>query len=76
MNARPEPVPISTDGIRLGQFLKLVGLAGTGGEAKAMLEAGVVEVNGSVEERRGAQLVVGDNVVVDGTYRFRLVATS
>lgn len=56
-----------TDGpIRLGQFLKLAGLAEHGGHAKALLEAEEVQVNGRVETRRGAQLRSGDVVVVGG----------
>jgi ribosome-associated protein len=50
--------------IRLGQLLKAAGLAGSGGEAKALLEAGEVTVNGEPEARRGRQLVPGDVVAV------------
>jgi ribosome-associated protein len=50
--------------IRLGQLLKLADLAGSGGEAKALLETGVVAVNGEPETRRGRQLHPGDVVSV------------
>lgn len=53
------------DPIRLGQFLKLVGLAETGGHARALLEDDAVTVNGEPETRRGRQLRVGDVVEVD-----------
>ena len=66
-----EEVNVGTEGIRLGQLLKLIGLAGTGGEAKAMLAEGVVRVNGRHESRRGAQLASGDIVDIDGQ-QFRL----
>lgn len=59
-------VPITADGIRLGQFLKLADLADTGAAAKALLESGVVEVNGQRDIRRGRQLVRGDVVTVAG----------
>ena len=59
-------VPIAGRPIRLGQFLKLAGLAEHGAQAKAMLEAGEVELNGRVETRRGAQLRSGDVVAVGG----------
>ena len=59
-------VVITTDSIRLGQFLKLAGLAEDGGHAKELLEAGDVQVNGRVETRRGAQLRSGDVVAVGG----------
>ena len=38
----------------------------TGGEAKTLLESGLVRVNGNPEKRRGAQLNVGDVVTVAG----------
>jgi ribosome-associated protein len=57
-------VPIAEDPIRLGQFLKLAGLAEHGGHAKALLEAEEVLVNGRVETRRGAQRRAGDVVAV------------
>jgi ribosome-associated protein len=50
--------------IRLGQLLKLADLAGSGGEAKALLETGTVLVNGVPEARRGRQLHAGDEVTV------------
>jgi len=50
-------------GLRLGQLLKLAGLVETGAEAKALLEAGGVEVDGAVELRRGRQLRGGEVVV-------------
>lgn len=53
------------DPIRLGQFLKLVDVADTGGEARALLEDGAVRVNGEDEQRRGRQLHPGDEVSVD-----------
>src|SRR3954454_9870242 len=49
--------------IRLGQLLKLAGIADSGTEAKAMLAEGLVTVNGEREERRGRQLHPGDEVV-------------
>lgn len=52
--------------IRLDQLLKREGLAGTGGQAKWLIQDGQVEVNGEVETRRGRKLRQGDRVVVDG----------
>ena len=48
--------------IRLDQFMKLVGLAKSGGEAKHLIQAGEVLVNGEVESRRSRKLVAGDEV--------------
>lgn len=50
--------------IRLGQLLKLSGLAESGAHARALLADGEVTVNGEPEQRRGRQLVAGDEVVV------------
>jgi ribosome-associated protein len=55
-------VEIRGEVIRLGQFLKLVGAVGAGGEAKALLAAGAVTVNGAPESRRGRQLRPGDEI--------------
>jgi ribosome-associated protein len=65
-------VGVETVPIRLGQFLQLAGLAGGGGDAKGLLEAGEVTVNGRPESRRGAQLKGGDVVAV-GDQRARVV---
>jgi ribosome-associated protein len=67
-----DEMQVGTDGIRLGQLLKLAGMAETGGAAKAVLEAGEVTVNGRPETRRGAQLKPGDVVAVHGR-RVRLI---
>ncbi|MFB2834800.1 RNA-binding S4 domain-containing protein [Floridanema evergladense] len=50
--------------IKLDQFLKLKGITSTGGQAKLMIQSGEVKVNGSLETRRGRQLVKGDRVTV------------
>ncbi|MGB1377543.1 MAG: RNA-binding S4 domain-containing protein, partial [Miltoncostaeaceae bacterium] len=44
---------------------KLAGLAGGGGDVKALLADGV-KVNGEAEDRRGRQLRQGDVVVAAG----------
>ena len=59
-------VPITTDTIRLGQFLKLADLVEVGSDVKLLLEDGAVSVNGEPESRRGRTLVPGDVVTVDG----------
>ena len=59
--------------IELAQLLKAVGACGTGGEAKHVVQAGAVLVNGAIELRRGRKLVAGD-VVAYHAKRFRLEA--
>ena len=66
-----EDVSIRGETIRLGQLLKLADVAGSGGEAKALLAAGEVAVNGEHERRRGRQLHAGD-VVDAGGRRLRI----
>ena len=51
-------------GTTLGRALKAAGLVGTGGEAKVLIQAGEVSVNGEVETRRGRTLEEGDVVEV------------
>ncbi len=50
--------------MKLDQFLKWQGVAGTGGEAKLLITSGLVSVNGSVETKRGRKLKVGDHVFI------------
>lgn len=52
--------------IKLDQFLKLKGLVVTGGQAKLLIQAGEVRVNGQIETRRGRKLVKGDRVATMG----------
>jgi ribosome-associated protein len=59
-------VPIRDDTIRLGQLLKLAGVADSGADAKELLASGQVSVNGEREERRGRQLQRGDVVDAAG----------
>lgn len=57
---------ISTEFIRLEQFLKLTGTVSTGGEAKQIIRDGLVSVNGETETRRGRKLYPGDEVSLEG----------
>jgi len=50
--------------IKLDQFLKIVGVAETGGQAKLIIQEGQVRVNDALETRRGRKLVPGDRVTV------------
>lgn len=59
-------VKIQTEYIKLGQFLKFSGIITNGGEAKNLLEEGLVLVNNKVELARGKKLFPGDTVVFDG----------
>ena len=64
--AEPRDVSIRERTIRLGQLLKLAGLAESGGDARELIQDGEARVNGEVETRRGRQLHAGDVVTVAG----------
>jgi ribosome-associated protein len=57
-------VEIRGESIRLGQFLKLAGLIGSGSDVKFLMADRQVRVNGELEGRRGRQLYPGDTVTV------------
>lgn len=61
-----EKVKISTDAIRLDEFLKLCGCFGTGGMAKIAVQSGEVLLNGEVCLQRGKKLSAGDRVTFGG----------
>ena len=61
-----QDVPIRDEVIRLGQFLKLANLVEHGAQAKDVIAAGSVLVNGEVDTRRGRQLRAGDLVELGG----------
>lgn len=62
----PAEIPIRDESIRLGQLLKLAGIAENGAMAREVIDAGAVEVNGEVETRRGRQVQRGDRVSING----------
>ena len=57
---------ISTKHIELNSFLKVVGIANTGGRAKLIIRSGKVKVNTEVETRNKRKLHAGDTVEFDG----------
>ncbi len=61
-----EEVPIRTETIELGAFLKWARVVRSGGQAKRWIQTGRVRVNGEVERRRGRTLRPGDVVEVEG----------
>ncbi|MFZ5987487.1 MAG: S4 domain-containing protein YaaA [Bacillota bacterium] len=57
---------ISTEFIKLDQFLKWADVVPTGADAKLLIYEGNVKVNGEVEIRRGKKLRKGDIIEVEG----------
>lgn len=62
-----EEIQIKDEFIKLGQALKLAGLAGSGVDAKFMIEDGMVTVNGETELRRGRKIHEGDVIALEQT---------
>jgi len=60
-----ERLHVGEQPIHLAQVLKLAGWAESGGQAKALIAEGRVRVNGTVEQRKRRQMVVGDQVQID-----------
>lgn len=59
-------IEITTEYIKLQDLLKLAGLMYTGGEAKVMVQEGLVTVNGEVCTMRGRKIRPGDTVEFEG----------
>lgn len=59
-------IVIHTEFIKLDALLKYAGLCETGGEAKAVVQEGLVCVNGEVCTMRGKKCVPGDVAELDG----------
>lgn len=59
-------IQIKDEFIKLGQLLKLAGLAENGVEAKEVIQEGLVRVNGEVDTRRGKKCVPGDIITYNG----------
>ena len=57
---------IQTPEIRLDALLKFSGLCDTGGQAKILIQDGLVLLNGATCEQRTKKIVAGDVVEYDG----------
>lgn len=63
---RTEEISITTEYIKLEAALKFANLVGSGGEAKQLIKAGLVTVDGEICTERGRKLRPGTAVVLDG----------
>ncbi len=59
-------VEISREPIELYKILKFEGFAASGGEAKAVVAAGAVRVNGHCETQKRRKIVSGDTLEFNG----------
>jgi ribosome-associated protein len=65
-------IQIRKQPVELYKILKFEGLADSGGEAKALIDAGSVTVNGKIELRRRNKIQAGDIIGFRGV-EFRIV---
>ena len=68
-------VELRSEPVELYKILKFEGLASSGGQAKAMIADGLVQVNGQVELQKRKKIVIGDTIVMADEV-IRLVAES
>ena len=61
------PVSIATEFIKLESALKFANATESGGMAKAVIQEGLVKVNGEVCTMRGKKLYPGDKVSFEGS---------
>ncbi|MBR3791546.1 MAG: RNA-binding S4 domain-containing protein [Clostridia bacterium] len=59
-----EEIKISTEYIKLDQLLKFSGVAENGADAKDMILAEIVDVNGEVCTMRGKKIRPNDEVII------------
>lgn len=64
MSSTARDVLITREPVELYKILKFEGLADNGGAAKALIEQGLVSVNGEVETRKRRKIVAGDMIAV------------
>ena len=65
-------VVINREPVELYKVLKFEGLVGSGGEAKLVVDNGLVRLNGEAETRKRKKVVSGDVIEFDQT-RMKLV---
>ena len=67
-------VEITREPVELYKILKFEGMVASGGEAKQVISAGLVLVNGKVETRKRKKIVTGDTIGFgQETIRIRLI---
>ncbi len=64
-------VEITHEPVELYKILKFEGITVSGGEAKSVIEQGLVRVNGEVETRKRKKIVSGD-IVEFGEEKMRI----
>ena len=68
-----EIIEINRQPIELHKILKFHGLVASGGEAKQVIDSGLVKVNQQLEMRKRRKMLAGDNIEFDSqTYELVL----
>ena len=57
-------IKISTETIKLDQFLKFAGITQTGGQSKMIISDGLVTINGEIVKQRGKKIKKGDIIEI------------
>jgi len=57
---------INKEQVELFKILKFEGIASSGAEAKDMIAAGTVSVNGIIEKQKRKKMVAGDTIELNG----------
>lgn len=65
-----QKIKIDTEYIQLQQFLKLINMVSSGGEAKEIIKQGTIKVNGESEVRRGRKLYKEDTITIENFDEF------
>lgn len=66
-------IEITTEYIKLDQFLKLAAVVQTGGQAKMMIADSMIKVNGEVSTQRGKKIRKNDIVEIKDYDKFIVV---
>ncbi|MBR2284511.1 MAG: S4 domain-containing protein YaaA [Ruminococcus sp.] len=66
-------IKITTEFIKLDALLKFASLVSSGGEAKALIQEGLVRVNGEICTMRGKKIRPGDMVEVSDIGEVRVI---
>lgn len=69
-------VLIHEEPVELFKILKFEGIASSGAEAKDMIAAGMVLVNGIIEKQKRKKMLAGDTIKINGEiFRLQLRAS-
>ena len=68
-------VEVTKEPVELYKILKFEGMVSSGGEAKSVIEKGLVLVNGEVETRKRKKIVSGD-IIEFGKEKIRIQLNS